>query len=75
MRTPSPANTLIRLPEVLAMTGLSRTTLYRRVKAGTFPASVDIGDSNARGAPIAWPLDEVQDWIEQRKKARISAVA
>lgn len=73
MATTTPANALIRLPEVMELTGLKRTTIYRRVKAGTFPQPVHIGDSEARSAPIAWPLDEVQAWIAERKKARTAA--
>lgn len=75
MPTTTPTNALIRLPEVMEMTGLKRTTIYRRVKAGTFPQSVGIGDSDARSAPIAWPLDEVQAWIEKRKAARTTDAA
>ena len=29
---------MMRLDEVLALTGLSRATLYRKIAAGTFPA-------------------------------------
>lgn len=75
MSTATPANTLIRLPEVLKMTGLSRATIYRRMRAGTFPKSVDIGGSDARCAPVAWPLDEIEGWIEQRKNARPNVAA
>lgn len=40
--TPSPK--MLRLPAVKARTGLSRTTIYRRVRAGTFPAPSDLGN-------------------------------
>jgi prophage regulatory protein len=75
MDTTTPTDTLIRLPEVMALTGLSRTSIYRRVKDGMFPKSVSLSESNARSAPIAWSLAEVKAWIEERKNARTAAVA
>ncbi|CAN7517918.1 AlpA family transcriptional regulator [Pseudomonas sp. LjRoot71] len=70
MDTTTPTDTLIRLPEVMALTGLSRTSIYRRVKDKTFPKSCPLSESEARSAPIAWSLAEVKDWIEERKNAR-----
>ena len=36
-------SSIFRLPKVLEMTGLSRTTVWRYVKAGTFPAPLKLG--------------------------------
>jgi prophage regulatory protein len=36
---------MLRPPEVMAYTGLSRTTLWRRVRAGTFPPPTELGAS------------------------------
>jgi len=33
---------ILRLKAVLALTGLTRSTLYRKMEAGTFPASTQI---------------------------------
>jgi predicted DNA-binding transcriptional regulator AlpA len=33
----------VRLPEVLSRTGLSRSTVYRRIQEGSFPAPLVIG--------------------------------
>lgn len=35
--------TILRRKQVEARTGLSRSTIYERIKAGTFPAPVSIG--------------------------------
>jgi prophage regulatory protein len=61
---------LIRLPEALAKTGLSRTRLYEAVAAGTFPKPVKLGH-NARA--VAWPASEVDDWIVARIQEREAA--
>ena len=40
---------ILRLPEMLQMTGLSRSTLYRMVKAGTFPPRYSLGSGQSAG--------------------------
>jgi prophage regulatory protein len=66
---------LIRLPETLARTGLSRTRLYEAVSAGTFPKPAKLGPaklgSSARA--VAWSADEVDAWIEARLAEREAA--
>jgi prophage regulatory protein len=60
---------LIRLPEVLARTGLSRSSVYARIKAdGSFPAPVDLGTGHA----VAWVEEEVDSWIAKRIARRDS---
>lgn len=69
-----PAATLIRMPELLALTGLHRATVYKRLKDDpTFPRPVPLSDSAARGAPVAWVLAEVQSWVRSRIDAREAA--
>lgn len=51
---------LERLPAVIARTGLSRTTLWRRAGVD-FPAPVRLGPQT-----IAWVSDEVDQWIVDR---------
>src|SRR5687767_8708503 len=41
--------TLLRLPEVMARTGLARSTVYLHMKQGNFPAAVRLGDR-----AVAW---------------------
>lgn len=52
---------ILRLPEVSWATGLSRSTIYRLVRSGTFPQSVAL---TAR--TIGWRIDEVEAWIAAR---------
>jgi len=49
---------IIRLKTVLARTGLSRSTLYRKIAEGTFPAQVRISIHGA-----GWHESAVNSWI------------
>ena len=50
---------IIRLKTVLARTGLSRTTLYRKMGEGTFPRQVKISIHGA-----GWRESAVDRWID-----------
>ena len=50
---------MLRVPEVMARTGWSRITLWRRVRAGAFPAPVELGVNM-----IGWPEEVVEEAIE-----------
>ncbi|MET4680410.1 helix-turn-helix transcriptional regulator [Stenotrophomonas rhizophila] len=56
--TPPPR--LLRLKEVQDRVGMSKTTIYDRVKAKTFPAPVHLGTM------AAWVESEVDRWIIER---------
>jgi len=62
-QTPAPVR-LIRLPEVMHITGLSRASIYRLSDAGTFPRPRKIG---ARAS--AWSSVEIDGWIAARLAA------
>lgn len=61
---------LIRLPEMLARTGLSRTRAYEAIRAGNFPAPVKIGPR-----AVGWVAEEIDCWISERVACRESADA
>lgn len=66
-----PSAVLVRMPDLLALTGLQRATVYKRLKDDpTFPRPVPLSASTARGAPVAWVLAEVQAWVRSRIEAR-----
>ena len=58
---PSAHPALLRLPQVKASTGLSRSELYRRIAIGAFPAPVKIGERAS-----AWSSVEIELWIAER---------
>lgn len=55
---------LLTRAEVEARTKLSRSTLYRKMREGTFPVPLQIG---ARA--VRWPEAEVSAWIAGRPRA------
>ena len=55
---------ILRIPEVVQVTGLSRTTIWRRVKSGDFPAPVRLGSLATRS--VGWRESEIRKWIESR---------
>ncbi|ABD54459.1 helix-turn-helix transcriptional regulator [Jannaschia sp. CCS1] len=50
---------IVRLTTVLDRTGLSRSTLYRKIAEGTFPAQLRI---SVHGA--GWRESEIGEWID-----------
>lgn len=58
---------LLRLPQVIEKTGLSRSTLYSRIKVNAFPRPISLNPAG-RGA-VAWPFAEVEKWITERIEA------
>jgi prophage regulatory protein len=49
---------ILRIKAVLARTGLSRSTLYRKIQNGTFPRQIHIGIRCA-----GWRESEVGAWM------------
>jgi prophage regulatory protein len=49
---------IIRLKTVLSRTGLSRSTVYRKIADGTFPAQLKIS-ANGTG----WHESDINGWI------------
>jgi prophage regulatory protein len=56
-----PRATLLRLRQVTARTGMSRSTIYSYIKDGRFPAPVTISERC-----VAWVETEIDRWIEDR---------
>ena len=52
-------NRILRLPDVLDLTGLARSSLYAAMAAGQFPKSIKIGKR-----AIGWLEADIQNWIE-----------
>lgn len=53
-----------RLPEVVKLTGYSRSSLYNLERDGKFPPRLKLGDR-----AIGWRRRDVQSWIDNRPAA------
>ena len=67
-------NILIRLPEVVRITGLRRSSIYLKINSkskyfdASFPRPIPLS-SEIRGG-VAWLLSEIEEWISSRLNAR-----
>ena len=58
-------NILIKLPKVKELTTFSSATIYRLMNKGEFPQRLKISERST-----AWSLEEIYNWIDQKKDAR-----
>jgi prophage regulatory protein len=58
---------LIRIKEVIELSGLSRSYIYTLSAEGLFPKSVPLVPG---GSARAWVHAEVVDWLDERVSAR-----
>ena len=58
-----------RLNSVKSMVGLSRSSIYLMMAAGTFPKSISLGERS-----VGWLESDIDDWIDS-KVAASKAVA
>lgn len=52
---------LLRLPGVCALVGLSKSQIYRLIRAGEFPPGISLGANS-----VAWPAEQVQAWVANK---------
>ena len=52
---------VIRLPKVINLSGLARSTIYLRMSEGTFPKNIRLGVR-----AIGWLESDIEDWIQSR---------
>ena len=61
----APPRLFARLPTVLAATGLGRSTIYRLIADGSFPAPVRLGPR-----AVAWRWSDLERWTQSRDTTR-----
>ena len=64
------ASRILRLPAVIQLTGLSRSTIYLRIAEARFPKPVSLG-----GRAVGWLEAEIQEWLQRRIEASRKAKA
>ena len=61
-------NKALRLPAVKELTGLSRSSIYRLVQLGRFPALVKLSELAS-----AWRESDINQWLSERTSNRPEA--
>ena len=56
---------LLRLPEVLEIVPIKKTTLYDLMRRGSFPKNIQLGSNM-----VAWLASEIEEWINTQIKNR-----
>jgi prophage regulatory protein len=62
---PDVGQRVLSLAEVCIKCGLSKSTLYAAIKAGTFPKPLKLTERRS-----AWLLSEIDAWIEAKRIER-----
>ena len=52
----------LRMPAVIRMTGLGRSTIYRLIAEKKFPGPVRLGDR-----AVAWRPSDIERWSDERQ--------
>lgn len=55
---------ILRLPEVLATVGISRSNLYDQIAQGQFPKQIRLSPRTS-----GWRLSDIEKWIKDRSEA------
>ncbi len=59
----SSRDNILRLPDVKARTGLSRSSIYAYIKDGKFPQHIALGERS-----VGWYESEVDAWVASRQR-------
>lgn len=54
---------IIKLPEVIDLTSLSRSSIYQLISEGKFPKQIHLSERS-----VGWVLSEVQEFISNKIK-------
>ena len=58
------SHTVLRLPEVIKQTGLSRSTIYLRIAKKEFPSPISLG-----GRAVGWLQQDIDEWVVEKIEA------
>ena len=61
---------ILRIADVTARTGHSRVGIWRKVRAGQFPAPIELSANT-----IGWPEGEIAAWQSSRPRRTYGALA
>jgi prophage regulatory protein len=60
----------LRIDDVVKFTGLSKPSIYRLMREGSFPRAVRLGER-----AVAWTINDLEQWAQNRPSTRSRAKA
>ena len=57
-------STILRLPQLKQLIGLSRSSIYSLMRGGEFPSAIKLGPRS-----VGWLESEIHSWLESRIEA------
>ena len=67
----TPPLKMLRLPQVLDRTGLSRSSIFNLIKKGVFPRQIQLAPRT-----VAWNQSDINDWLVSRiRESRLKKAA
>lgn len=64
------SDSILRLPEVVALTGRCRSSIYADIAAGTFPAPLRLGPR-----AVGWRSSVIDAWLNSREVGTLAPPA
>jgi prophage regulatory protein len=58
-----PRRVILRRPQVEEKTGLARSTIYKLIADGDFPAPINLAPRT-----VGWVESEIESWLESRTR-------
>ncbi|AIW20450.1 AlpA family transcriptional regulator [Vibrio coralliilyticus] len=55
----------LRIQDVMSLTGLARSTIYKFMDEDVFPKTIPLG-----GRAVGWLESEIEEWMESRLSMR-----
>lgn len=63
---PSSTPRILRIRNVVQITGLPRSTIYRLMSQSMFPRNIKLST-----AAVGWDMADIELWLSERKRASI----
>lgn len=57
---------ILRLNDVRKLLNLHKSTIYRMIKAGDFPAPIKLGPNS-----VGWKVTEIEEWLASRPRGAV----
>lgn len=62
---------LLRVAEVSGWLNVSKSTIYKWVKDGTFPSPIILGEEvSAKNHASRWVKSEIEEWLDARPRGK-----